>query len=145
MIRQGAAAAILAFLSVGIHAWGMVLVFDWLDRYWESGKSDAVHSTGWLFRMFWALLALHLTQMAIWAWFYSAMGCFNDFDTALYFSISAYTTVGHGDVVLPPPWRLCGSIETCTGLLMFGWSTGFYWAFVSRALSQRHRARYSQT
>ena len=39
---------------------------------------------------------------------------------------------GYGDLVLPPEWRLVGAIEALTGILMCGWSTGFFFAIVSR-------------
>jgi len=52
--------------------------------------------------------------------------------TALYFSSVTYTTVGYGDVVLPEGWRLAGGIEALTGILMCGWSTGFFFSVVSR-------------
>jgi hypothetical protein len=50
----------------------------------------------------------------------------------LYFSSVTYTTVGYGDVVLPKGWRLAGGVEALTGILMCGWSTGFFFAILSR-------------
>ena len=43
-----------------------------------------------------------------------------------------HTTTGYGDVVLPQAWRLHGGIEALTGILMCGWSTGFFFAIVNR-------------
>jgi voltage-gated potassium channel Kch len=51
---------------------------------------------------------------------------------ALYFSAVTYTTTGYGDLVLPEEWRLLGAVEALTGILMCGWSTGFFFAIVSR-------------
>ena len=42
-----------------------------------------------------------------------------------------YTTTGYGDIVLPEAWRLIGGVEALTGILMCGWSTGFFFAILS--------------
>jgi hypothetical protein len=34
--------------------------------------------------------------------------------------------------VLPKEWRLIGGVEALTGILMCGWSTGFFFVIVSR-------------
>ena len=55
-----------------------------------------------------------------------------DLQSALYFSAVTYTTTGYGDLVLAQEWRLVGAIEALTGILMCGWSTGFFFAAASR-------------
>ena len=50
----------------------------------------------------------------------------------LVLSAVTYTTTGYGDIVLPPEWRLDGAVEALTGILMCGWSTGFFFAIVNR-------------
>jgi hypothetical protein len=55
-----------------------------------------------------------------------------DLQSALYFSAVTYTTTGYGDMVLPREWRLVGAVEALTGILMCGWSSGFFFAVVSR-------------
>jgi hypothetical protein len=70
------------------------------------------------------LLLLHLAEAVVWALFYVLIGALPDLETAAYFSLTSYTTVGYGDVVLPQAWRLLGPIEAAVGVLMLGWSTG---------------------
>jgi hypothetical protein len=70
------------------------------------------------------LLLLHLAEAIVWAIFYVLVGALPDLETAAYFSLTSYTTVGYGDVVLPEAWRLLGPIEAAVGVLMLGWSTG---------------------
>jgi hypothetical protein len=55
-----------------------------------------------------------------------------DLQAALYFSAVTYTTTGYGDLVLPEEWRIVGGVEALTGILMCGWSTGFFFAVASR-------------
>jgi hypothetical protein len=67
-------------------------------------------------------------------------GVMQDIQSALYFSAVTYTTTGYGDLVLPPEWRLVGAVEALTGILMCGWSTGFFFAVVSRISRERDTA-----
>ncbi len=59
-------------------------------------------------------------------------GAVADFSAALYCPADNYTTLGSGDVVLLPRWKLLGPIEAAAGLLMFGVSTALIVAVVQR-------------
>ena len=139
-------AFILVSINVSIHATGMVALFRWVFRQRprileKFGASDEI----WLLiRIFAVFVSLHLAQICAWAAFYTLWGGLENFETALYFSISSYTTIGYGDVVLPPKWRLLGGIEGVTGVLMFGWSTGAIFAVASRLFAiQMERKKIS--
>src|ERR1043165_985352 len=54
------------------------------------------------------LLAGHLTQMAVWATAFMVAGEFETFALAFYHSAVNYTTLGYGDIVMSPRWRLLG-------------------------------------
>jgi hypothetical protein len=56
---------------------------------------------------------------------YVGLGLFDSFEPALYFSIISFTTVGFGDVVLEPGWRLLAGMTATHGLLNFGLFTAF--------------------
>ena len=137
MLRLVTAAFILVSINVSIHAAGMVQLFHWVIRRRPGLKKKlgATDEIWLLIRIFVVIVSLHLAQMCVWAGFYTLWGVLEDFETALYFSISSYTTIGYGDVVLPPKWRLLGGIEGVTGVLMFGWSTGAIFAVASRLLT----------
>ncbi len=79
------------------------------------------------------LLLLHLAEAAVWALFLVLIGALPNVETAAYFSLTSYTTVGYGDVVLPERWRLLGPIEAAVGVLMLGWSTGVLVAVIGAA------------
>jgi hypothetical protein len=137
MLRQIMVAFILVSINVSIHATGMVALFQWITRMRariekKFGPSDEI----WLLiRIFAVIISLHLAQICAWAGFYTLWGALENFETALYFSIASYTTIGYGDIVLSPKWRLLGGIEGVTGVLMFGWSTGAIFAVASRLLA----------
>jgi hypothetical protein len=84
----------------------------------------------------WVVL-LHLVEISVWALVYTWNGAMPDLQSAFYFSAVTYTTTGYGDLVLPPAWRLDGGIEALTGILMCGWSTGFFFAVVNRLYEVR--------
>ena len=82
------------------------------------------------------LLLLHLAEAVVWALFYVLADALPDLETAAYFSLTSYTTVGYGDVVLPEPWRLLGPLEAAVGILMLGWSTGILVAVIGMIYRQ---------
>ena len=75
---------------------------------------------------------LHGVEIFLWAVLYVWRGAIPDLSSAIYFSAVTYTTTGYGDIVLPEEWRLDAAMEALTGILMCGWSTGFFFAIVSR-------------
>jgi len=78
------------------------------------------------------IIAFHLLEIGVWAAAYWWTGALEHLQSSIYFSAVTYTTTGYGDVVLPLEWRLLGGVEALTGILMCGWSTGFFFAVVSR-------------
>jgi hypothetical protein len=134
MIRQLIFVLALAASTVVLHALGTVFVVMpgsgiWTHRREVSGKPRPVLGLTALVSL---LLVLHIVEMAVWAAAYAWEGMLPDFETALYFSLKSYTTVGYGDVLLPESWRLVGPSEAAVGVLMLGWSTGIIVAAVQR-------------
>jgi ion channel len=78
------------------------------------------------------LILIHLTEISVWGLLYFWQGCLPDAESAFYFSAGAYTTIGSGDLVLPKPWRMLAPLEALMGALMFGLSTGLFFAVVNR-------------
>ncbi|HEX6860813.1 MAG TPA: hypothetical protein VF138_11520 [Caulobacteraceae bacterium] len=70
------------------------------------------------------LLALHSFQIFEYATLYWMLHAFS-FETAVYFSASAYSTIGTSQAHLPHEWRLLGAFEGINGFVMIGWSSAF--------------------
>lgn len=77
-----------------------------------------------LFTVF-GLVILHSIEIWLYAALYLLLGEFSDLETALYFSTTCFTTVGFGDVLIQPQYRLISAIEGANGFLLIGWSTAF--------------------
>jgi hypothetical protein len=139
MLRQILVAFVLVSINVSIHATGMVELINWLmgRRAKIEKKFGTVENIILFIEIFAIILSLHLAQICIWAGFYTIWGDLKDFESALYFSITTYATIGYGDMVLPVEWRLLGTIEGVTGVLTFGWSTGVIFAVASRLMAIR--------
>ena len=82
-------------------------------------------------------------QMALWAGLFMLLGEFDNFVTALYFSGVTFATLGYGDLVLSPSWRLLSALEAANGILMFGVSTAVMTAAVSDVF-KHNLARHTQ-
>src|SRR5207253_6575299 len=78
----------------------------------------------------WAI-TIHMVEIAMWGLFFWWKKCLPDFESSLYFAVVTYTTVGYGDLVLAKGWRLVAGVEALTGILMCGWSTGFFFVVAS--------------
>jgi Ion channel len=83
-------------------------------------------------------LAAHLAEIAVWAVLFMVCGEFSDFGAAYYHSAVNYTTLGYGDLIMTPPWRMLGPLEAANGMLMFGVTTALVFAVIQRLLRDRY-------
>lgn len=85
------------------------------------------------------LLALfaHLIEIALWALIFMLCGEFHQFGIAYYHSAVNYTTLGYGDLIMSPKWRLLGPLEAANGILMFGVSTAMIFTLIQRLTQAR--------
>ena len=56
-------------------------------------------------------MVAHLIEIAVWAIVFLVCGEFGDIGTAYYHSAVNFTTLGYGDVLLSPHWRMLGPLE----------------------------------
>jgi hypothetical protein len=84
--------------------------------------------TAWLFVSV-VSQAFIWAQLYLWHPFIEALP---NIETALYFSMVTYTSVGYGDIVLKGSWRLLASIQGANGVIMFGWTTALIMSYIQR-------------
>jgi hypothetical protein len=80
------------------------------------------------------IFVIHGVEMWAYAVLYLASDAAPNLESALYFSIGAYTSSGWVDVHLTPGWRVVMSLEAIAGLLMIGWSTAFFFHNLNRLM-----------
>lgn len=91
-------------------------------------------------RIFWIslgavvpLIAGHLAQVGMWSAFLLWRGALQTYDDAFYFSLVTFATLGYGDILLAPGFRIFGALQAACGSLMLGWSTALIFTAVSTA------------
>jgi hypothetical protein len=87
------------------------------------------------------LFASHLVNIGLWAVVFCFCGEFERFEAAFYHSAVNYSSLGYGDVVMSPRWRLLGPLETIDGVVMFGVSTALIFAVLARMIERRLKDR----
>lgn len=125
-------AVVLVVVTVAMHAVGFALLLRALIRSRALEKAGFQPVTLLVIGLTCWLILIHLAEVSVWGVFYAWQGCLPDAEAAFYFSGVTYTTVGYGDLVLPKPWRILAPVEAMTGILLFGLSTGLFFALVSR-------------
>jgi hypothetical protein len=140
MIENLSLAVAMVCATVAIHFGGLILLLRILRR---RGHRFRAHESVFgevaliMFVML-GIFAIHTAEIWLYAAVYRAIGAVVDFETALYFSTSTFTTLGYGDVILPKEWQLFGSIEAANGLVLFGWSTAFLLSVTTRLRTLEH-------
>lgn len=82
----------------------------------------------------WMLIGTVLEALA-WALVYlyhPALTTLPDLQSALYFSMVTFATLGYGDVVLTGDWRILASLEGANGVIVLGWTTALIFYVVQR-------------
>jgi hypothetical protein len=141
MLSQTLLALALSILSALLHALGLLGLLYWQSKVWPWLEADFGPRRNlpvflFLFAVIWGL---HLAEISLWAGFYYWGVGLPTLETSFYFSATSYTTVGYGDIILPHAWRLAGSLESLTGVLLLGWSAAFFFTVVHRLFEVRIR------
>ena len=123
---------LLMILCLGVQVAAIGLII----RYFAHADRDATddrHPFLTTFRQLtWVMVVLlgaALLQIAVWAGLYlvfEEVDNIHDFETAMYFSGVTFTSLGYGDITLPPRIRLLSVMEASAGLMMFGITSAIF-------------------
>jgi hypothetical protein len=127
-------ATLVTSATVVLHLVGLGLLSRLIRTHRDRGSArrTLLHDSFGVAGAATGLFVLHAAEIWLYAGIYAVSGALGSFEEALYFSTSTYTTIGYGDVVLPPGWRVFGAIEGANGIILLGWSTAFFVSVVGR-------------
>lgn len=80
------------------------------------------------------LFVVHGVEIWLYAVVYWQAHMLGSLEQSLYFSTSAYSTVGETGAILPQAWRVVGVLEAINGMLLIGWSTAFLFQILSHLM-----------
>jgi hypothetical protein len=131
-----AASAVMVSATVLVHLAGLDLLLS------VTGLHLRFLQTGWVrldrlivpLGIVMGLFAVHGVEIWLYAFAYRLLHILPDVESALYFSASAYSTLGEAGAVLPQPWRVMGVLEGINGMLLIGWSTAFLFHVLNHLL-----------
>ena len=86
----------------------------------------------------WLLIAI-VIEVLLWALLYLFIPEITELpnlETAFYFAMVTFTSLGFGDVVLTGPWRTLASIQAANGLIIFGWTTALIFYFIQKIYTE---------
>ena len=134
-----AVGAVLILCTIMIHALPLTATVNFIRHEKKLGRVGTGFwiDIGIVARAILYALAAHLTEIALWAVLYVVCGEFRDFGTAYYHSAVNYTSLGYGDLIMSPSWKLLGPLETANGMLLFGVSTAMIFAVIQRLVEAR--------
>ncbi|CUH41619.1 ion channel [Ruegeria atlantica] len=115
------------------------LAINRLIERWEA-RGDILATAGPIATALAFIVATHTIQVWIWAIVWVFGDVLPDWNTALYFSLVSFTTLGYGDIVLGEDLRIFGTFAAVTGLLAFGLSTAYMVALMTRVFQERFMA-----
>ena len=133
-------ATVMMTWTVGIHFFGIVFLLRLLTRHSHrvAHMSEGMRQISLLIFAVLGIVALHTAEIWSYALVYLTLGAITEFEPALYFSTVSFTTLGYGDIVLGPDWRIMSAIEGANGLILFGWSTAFLISMMSKMRTLEH-------
>lgn len=143
MLAQMLLGSALIVVTVMIHGFFMATGVAKLKSFLQHNRHPRSSWSGSLIIAAFVLWMFVASVIEIWVWAasYRALGIFDTLEEALYFSTVTMTTLGYGDIVLDPSWRLLGAFEAANGLFLFGWSTALVFAVVQAIYEDRDGAR----
>jgi hypothetical protein len=139
MLAPLAVGAVAVICTIFIHALPLAATVNFVRHEKQLGRVGRGFwiDMGIVARSILYALAAHLAEIALWAVLYVICGEFADFGTAYYHSAVNYTSLGYGDLIMSPAWKLLGPLETANGMLLFGVSTAMIFAVIQWLVEAR--------
>jgi hypothetical protein len=137
MLRQLAFGSTISFVNIAVHAMAMIVVIrvarnvaaKWLSLHTLRLSAVMIATVA-------VLMVAHMCEIAVWSLAYELVEATSEGADRLYFAFVNFTTLGYGDVVPTPRWRLLGPITAMNGVLLFGWSVAVIFEVMSLTIER---------
>lgn len=125
LLFQVALGSVVLMISVMMGAIAALLMEMGFERYHDWLMTEPHRPKLLLAVMAASVWVLATITGGVWLWtaVYDLLGVFPTLEESLYFAIVTYTTLGFGDVLLPPEWRVLSGMTSANGFLNFGLMT----------------------
>ena len=140
MLIQLVLATVLVITTIVMHLAGLAVLMALMRHHAQRLMTAVIplNQTAILLGVAVGLFILHTVEIWLYAVVYLFLHAADGLENALYFSTSTYSTVGYGDSLISPRWRLFGAIEGINGVILLGWSTAFFVSVVQRLRALEH-------
>jgi Ion channel len=131
---------LMVAITTLIHFFGLILLMRFMSgahARLRNHPSRVLQASMIMIAVF-GLFALHTVQIWSYAALYRLLGELASFEEALYFATVTFVSLGYGDVVLTPTWRVLSAIEGANGVILIAWSTAFLISVTNRLRVLEH-------
>jgi Ion channel len=137
MLRQIVFGSTVGLANIAVHAMAMIVVIR-VARGTAARRLSApmLRLSTVMIGTVAVLMAAHMCEIAIWSLAYALVDATPDSADRLYFAFVNFTTLGYGDILPVPRWRLTGPMTAMNGVLLFGWSTAVIFEVLSLTLQR---------
>ncbi len=127
-------------VTVLIHFWGLLLLTRVMSgaHHRLNSQAERTRQAAIVLIVVFGVFGLHTVEIWLYASLYLSLGELAGFEEALYFSTVTFASLGYGDVVLSPAWRVLSGIEAANGVILTAWSTAFLLTVTSRLKLLEH-------
>ena len=137
MLRQFLVGGGVSVANIAIHAFVMTIVVRVAQRASLQTKSrQSFFLIAVMIPTVTVLMATHTLEVMVWSLAYLIVGAAPEGTDRVYFAFVNFATLGYGDIVPVPRWRLLGPITAMNGALLFGWSTAVIFAVLERTMDR---------
>ena len=125
MLVTLALGGMMTIVAIVVHLAGILLLLHLLRRNAHQATAakngrDLARQLALIVAVTLGIFIVHGVEIWLYAFAYVLSGALPDLPTAVYFSAVSYSTLGFGDIVLGPEWRIFGAFEGVTGLILIG-------------------------